>query len=167
MSQRSIDDLKARLNRKMSKASEISDASAQNISLDCEELSVHRQDHYISSKRSSIDNGAACGVITTAQLEQLTLATFSVVAAGALLPPTESETISDQHSRKDDNPRSSRHSHNKPSSRQSISQQSQRISSANRSSRNSSRQTSGKLQTPNIGYVNGAVTDDDISDVSI
>ena len=111
--------MKARLNRKMSKASEISDASAQNISLDCEELSVHRQDHYISSKRSSIDNGAACGVITTAQLEQLTLATFSVVAAGALLPPTESETISDQHTQKDNNPRPPRHSQKNPSSRKS------------------------------------------------
>lgn len=154
-----MDDLKARLNRNMRRASEISDASAQNISLDCEEISVHRQDHYISSKRSSLDNGSV-GVITTAQLEELTLATFSVVAAGALLPSAEPEPVSDARTK------SSRQSH-PSSSKRSGSRQSQRASSANKSSQTSSRATSGKLQMPNTGYVNGALTDDDISDVSI
>lgn len=162
LSQRSIDNLKARLSRKMSHTSDISDASAQNISLDCEEVSVYRQDHYISSRRNSRDNHGEVGVITTSQLEELTLATYSVVTAGAALPHVDKDNLSTaQLKQSKSESTSNKHSSKmtRGSSRQS--------DNGRKSSCVSSRVASGKLQTPNTGYINGALTDDDLSDVSL
>lgn len=154
----------------MSRVSQLSDASAQNISLDCEELSLHRQDHYISSKRSSIDTNAA-GVITTAQLEELTLATFSVVSAGALIPLDDRDKfeMEDKHRSTKQGQSSSHGSRNSTRHNKTDRYKTQKSSSSGgrKSSGGSSRVSSGKLRTPDTGYMNGALTDDDLSDVSI
>lgn len=127
-----INELKARLGKTMlgDAASIISDISAHKISLDCEELSSQ------CSRRSSE------GTIPAAQLEELTLATYSMFTASALVP----SSMCDEHSGNTDEPNGSvGRGKAKPDSRSSC----------------------GKLQTPKPGYVNGAIDDADLSDVSI
>lgn len=124
-----INKLKAHLSKTMMDdvASTISDASAHKISLDCEELSSQY------SRRSSD------GTIPATQLEELTLATYSMFTASALVPGGHSDNESQIDGR----------------------------SPQHKGDKSSSRCSGSKLQTPKSGYVNGALDDGDISDVSI
>lgn len=147
-SQQSIENMKAHFRRRISNASGTGDsnASAHNISIDCEDL----REQYIvsSSQRSSIDGVVSAGLTNTAQLEQLTLATYSLFTANSLLP---SQTPDKQLSTKN---------RSKAQSTAHRSNGSSRVASAK----------SKQLQTPNTGYVNGALQDDsdeDLTDISI
>ncbi|KAF6038188.1 hypothetical protein EB796_003507 [Bugula neritina] len=96
----SIDKVKAHIHRRLSDASTtgISNASAHNISFECEDPA--EQYAVSSSRRSSVNSSIAAGLTNTAQLEQLTLATYSMFTASALLPRQHStEKASLHHSR--------------------------------------------------------------------
>ena len=100
-----------------------------------------------SSKRSSIDSTVNAGLTNTAQLEQLTMATYSLFTAN-----------SGNSSNKSGNKK-----HSKTRSKGS---------SARSQSAGHSRCTSGKstqVQTPHSGFVNGALEDDneDLTDISL
>jgi len=105
-------------------------------------LGEETEQQYISSKRSSID-----GAATTHQLEQLTLATYSLFTASALLPTDDEGTGSAK---------------SKDSARGSSTKTTPTQGQGSRDGN-----CSGKMHTPIHTYVNGALEEDEISDVSL